>query len=147
MLVSAVSSLLGEENGQGETDQTHRPTTKASPTHRPPTLHHTTLKSGRERKADMFPQTASTMRQTEISPLPPACPDHPPPCLPATFRLAFRPSKGHSPTTGCSALGKIWFLMTRLANREVCPVTWKSMLAGTGLSNTTSRRSMPAGRW
>lgn len=79
MLLSPVSSLRGKENGQRKTDQTHRPTTKGSPTHRPP-LHHKIRSREERKKTDMFPQSASSMRQAEISPLPPAYSDHPP-CL------------------------------------------------------------------
>lgn len=97
----------------------------------------------------MFPQSASTMRQAEISPLPPAPSDHPLPCLPATFRLAFRPSKGHSPTKGCSALGKIM-----VADDAVGWLVEKSVLSR-GCQSSMARafpmpphqEAMPAGLW
>lgn len=101
----AVSSPPGKENGQkSETDHIHRPTMKGSPTHRPP-IHHTIRSQEEREKRTCFPNLPRPCDRRKLVPCPlPAI--TPLPCLPATFRLAFRSSKGHSPTTGCSALGK-----------------------------------------
>lgn len=133
MVVFVASPPLGNRNGQSETDQTRRLTTKGSPTHRPPTRpSHTTRSQEEKEKRSCFPNLPRPCDRRKLVPCP--LPVRLPPALSTgKFPISFPSSKGQSPTTGCSDLGKTWLLMTRLAAGEVCPVTWQPVPAGTGL--------------
>ena len=96
------------------------------PTHRPPPLpppSHNTQQAvrrtrGEREKTDMFPQSASTLRQAEISPLPPACSDRSPALSSGNFPISF-PSlqRGQFPTNWLQHFWgqnrRTWLQMTR----------------------------------
>lgn len=141
MLAFPVSPVSRKRKRPERNGQTHRPTTKG-PTHRPP-LHHTTCSQEEREKRTCFPNLPRSCDRRKLVPCPLPPSDHHLPCLPATFRLASRPSKRSSPATGCSALGKIMAAddgIGWLVEKSVF-VTWLSVLAGMGLSNATSPKS------
>lgn len=105
MLLSPVSSLRGKENGQRKRTRRIDRRRRGSPTHRPP-LHHTIRSQEEREKTDMFPQSASSMRQAEISPLPPAYSDHPPALSSGNFPISFPFLKGAVPYHGLQRFGE-----------------------------------------